>query len=112
MKTVLTVSCRDWLVGNITGSAIPSLTLTNGTTFTSTTSFANYTYQTRIQYVAGLLQNTSIGINHNITVQIEGVANATDGLVAILEVSITGTPHTSCVGSVYMVVLSHNSRVP
>ncbi|KAF8182326.1 hypothetical protein BJ912DRAFT_978603 [Pholiota molesta] len=86
---------RDWLVGNITGSAIPSLTLTNGTTFTSTTSFANYTYQTRIQYVAGLLQNTSIGINHNITVQIEGVANATDGLVAVLEVSITGTPHTS-----------------
>ncbi len=54
---------RDWLVGNITNSDVPSANLTNGSFFNATTSFGGYTYQTNIQYVSGLLQNTSVGIN-------------------------------------------------
>jgi hypothetical protein len=50
-----------------------------------------YTYTTNVAYVAGLLQNTSIGINHNETVPLPGM-NTIDGLVAVLEVHITGKP--------------------
>jgi hypothetical protein len=82
---------RDWLIGNITQSTIPSLNLTNGTTYTAKTSFADYTYETQIQYLSGLLENTNDGINHNVTVGGQGF-NASDGLVAVLQISITDTP--------------------
>jgi len=82
---------RDWLIGNITHSPIPTSNLTNTSAFTGTTSWANYTYQSQISYVSGLLQNTNIGINHNLTVGVGGV-NSTDGLVAVIDVKITGTP--------------------
>ncbi|KAF5360735.1 hypothetical protein D9756_005104 [Leucocoprinus leucothites] len=85
---------RDWLVGNITQSAIPTLNLTNSTTYTGTTSSGGYTYETSIRYVPGLLANSSDGINHNITVGVDGI-NAADGLVAVLDVRITQTPPTS-----------------
>ena len=86
---------RDYIIGNITGSEIPTLTLSNTSTFSGSTSYGNYTYQTSITYVSGLLQNTSVGINHNLTVGVEGVTNAVDGLVALLDVSITARPANS-----------------
>ncbi|KAF9564129.1 hypothetical protein CPC08DRAFT_631721 [Agrocybe pediades] len=82
---------RDWLVGNITGNFIDTPNVTDSTTFTGTTSWSNYTYQTDIKYVSGLLQNTNIGINHNDSVSVNGM-NASDGLVAVLLVKITETP--------------------
>uniref|UniRef100_A0A8H7XQU2 Uncharacterized protein n=2 Tax=Psilocybe cubensis TaxID=181762 RepID=A0A8H7XQU2_PSICU len=81
---------RDWLIGNITGSSIPP-NITNGTTFSGTTSFADFTYHTDITYITGLLENTNDNINHNITVGTEFV-NASDGLVALLDVKITSEP--------------------
>ena len=92
----LYASNRDWLIGNITHSPIPTQNLTNGTTYSGTTSWANYTYQSQITYLTGLLQNTNIGINHNSSVGVNGV-NSTDGFVAVIEVKITGTPPTSYV---------------
>jgi len=85
---------RDWLIGNITHTAIPTSNLTNGSTFSGTTSFANYTYTSQITYVSGLLQNTSDGVNHNTTVSVNGLP-AVDGLVAVIDVQLTGTPPTS-----------------
>ncbi|KIY69251.1 hypothetical protein CYLTODRAFT_420859 [Cylindrobasidium torrendii FP15055 ss-10] len=82
---------RDYMLGNITGSLIPTANLTNTTTFEGTTSFGGYTYKTNIRYVSGLLPNTSIGINHNGSVPVNG-RNAIDGLVALLDVSITTRP--------------------
>ncbi|KAG7445572.1 uncharacterized protein BT62DRAFT_932698 [Guyanagaster necrorhizus] len=90
---------RDYIIGNITGSVIPTLTLTNASTFSGSTSYGNYTYQTSVMYASGLLQNTSIGINHNLTVWVEGVTNAVDGLVAVLDVSISERPANSSSGS-------------
>jgi hypothetical protein len=60
-------------------------------TFSGSTSFGGYTYQTDALYGTGLLPNTSIGINHNITVGING-ANAVDGFVGVLTVRITQRP--------------------
>ncbi|KIK69902.1 hypothetical protein GYMLUDRAFT_67162 [Collybiopsis luxurians FD-317 M1] len=85
---------RDWIIGNITQTNIPTMNLTNSSTYSGTTSYGGYTYSTSVQYVSGLLQNTSVGINHNITVQTSN-SNATDGLVAVLEVKITGKPENS-----------------
>ncbi|KAF8803437.1 hypothetical protein BYT27DRAFT_7110147 [Phlegmacium glaucopus] len=85
---------RDWLIGNITQSPIPTQNLTNTSTFTGTTSWNNYTYQSQISYVSGLLQSTNIGINHNTSVSVNGV-NAVDGLVAVIDVKITAAPSTS-----------------
>ncbi|KAF8876204.1 hypothetical protein CPB84DRAFT_1689262 [Gymnopilus junonius] len=79
---------RDWLIGNITHSTIPTANLTNGTTYSGNTAFANFTYHTDILYLSGLLPDTNIGINHNLTVGGPGV-NASDGLVAILDVKVT-----------------------
>lgn len=90
---------RDYIIGNITGSEIPTLTLSNASTFSGSTSYGNYTYQTSVTYASGLLQNTSVGINHNLTVGIEGVTNAVDGLVAVLDVSISARPANSSSGS-------------
>ncbi|KAF9048122.1 hypothetical protein BDZ89DRAFT_941444 [Hymenopellis radicata] len=85
---------RDYMVGNITGSTIPTLNLTNSSTYSGSTSYDGYTYKTDVKYVSGLLDNTSIGINHNWSVYIDGVTNAVDGLVAVLDVSITERPAT------------------
>jgi len=84
---------RDYLVGNITGFAIPTSTLTNTSTYNGTTTFGNYTYHTGIAYTSGLLQNTSVGVNHFASVG-GGPSNITaiDGLVAVLTVKITGRP--------------------
>jgi hypothetical protein len=82
---------RDWLIGNITQSTIPTANLTNGTTFSGSTSFANYTYQSDIQYLTGYLSNTNDAINHNITVGVNGF-NASDGFLALINVKITATP--------------------
>ncbi|RSH78561.1 uncharacterized protein EHS24_002287 [Apiotrichum porosum] len=82
---------RDELVGNVTQTSVESRNVTTASTFSGQTSYGNYTYQTDVTYVAGLLQNSSIGINHNITVEEDGYA-AIDGLVAVLQVSIVSRP--------------------
>jgi hypothetical protein len=84
---------RDLLVGNVTdqSSQIDSFTLTNGTQFSGSSNYAGFTYQTSVTYVAGYLDNTSIGINHNLSVPVNG-SNAIDGLVAVLTVTITAAP--------------------
>jgi len=85
---------RDWIIGNISQTDIPNLNLTNGSAFSGSTSNANYTYRTSVTYVSGLLPNTSIGINHNLTVSVNNVS-AVDGLVAVMDVQITATPPKS-----------------
>ncbi|KAJ3752257.1 hypothetical protein EV360DRAFT_97492 [Lentinula raphanica] len=81
---------RDWLVGNITGSTIPTESLTNSSSYSGNTASNGFNFSTAVQYVSGLLPNTSVGINHNLTVATNGV-NAVDGLVAVLTVKITAT---------------------
>ncbi|KIK63071.1 hypothetical protein GYMLUDRAFT_163766 [Collybiopsis luxurians FD-317 M1] len=81
---------RDYITGNITGSTIPTESLSNSSTFSGSTSFNGFNYSTSIQYISGLLPNTSSGINHNLTVATDG-QNAVDGLVAVLTVKITAT---------------------
>lgn len=98
---------RDEIVGNITDEVIPTLNLTADHTYTGRTSANGYTYFTDIKFVTGLLENTNDGINHNITVQIEGVVNSTDGYVAVFEVRIEERPEGSGVSlasSPWMVV--------
>ncbi|WWC61719.1 uncharacterized protein I303_104304 [Kwoniella dejecticola CBS 10117] len=85
---------RDQLVGNLTGQAIDTNTLTNTSTFSGTGSYENYTYQTDVQYVSGLLKNSSDDINHYLTVEENG-RPAIDGLVAVLTVKITARPQSS-----------------
>ncbi|KAF8527345.1 hypothetical protein JB92DRAFT_2867069 [Gautieria morchelliformis] len=84
---------RDWVVGNITGSAIPTAELTNTSSYTGTTQNDGYTYQTSVKYTGGLLPNSSNGINHFLSVG-GGPNNITaiDGLVAVLTVNITAQP--------------------
>ncbi|KAF7979194.1 hypothetical protein HWV62_43120 [Athelia sp. TMB] len=83
----------DWLVGNATAqsSIIDTSAVSNTSTFSGSTQYGGYTYQTNVQYISGLLPNTSMGINHNITVGANGVP-ACDGLVALLDVKITAKP--------------------
>ncbi|KAF8073995.1 hypothetical protein FPV67DRAFT_778304 [Lyophyllum atratum] len=85
---------RDWLIGNITQSTIPTTELTNTSTYSGSTSANGYTYQSDVAYVSGLLANTSDAINHNITVAVDG-QNAVDGLVAVFNVRITKRPQTA-----------------
>jgi len=85
---------RDRIIGNISKTEIPTSDLMNGSTFFGTTSWANYTYKSYITYVSGLLENTSYGINHNLSVSVNGVP-AIDGLVAVIDVQITGAPPKS-----------------
>ncbi|KAF8549916.1 hypothetical protein OG21DRAFT_532885 [Imleria badia] len=86
---------RDWMVGNATAqsSIIPTSKLTNASTYSGSTSFNGYTYHTSVNYVSGLLQNTSIGINHYQSVAVNG-SNAIDGLVVVMTVKITSQPST------------------
>ncbi|KAG9045439.1 hypothetical protein FS837_006320 [Tulasnella sp. UAMH 9824] len=93
---------RDWLVGNATSNAFanpnPLATQASttasgpavipGASYTGSTTANGWTYQTTVTYVTGLLEATSVGINHNITVEEDG-RPAVDGLVALLTVSIT-----------------------
>lgn len=81
---------RDWIVGNITGSTIPTASLTNSSSYSGNTSFNGFAFSTTAQYVSGLLPNTSVGINHNLTVATDG-ENAVDGFVVVLTVKITAT---------------------
>jgi hypothetical protein len=46
-------------VGNVTGTMIPLQSVTNQSTFSGQSSFGNYTYQTDVTYVSGLLNDTS-----------------------------------------------------
>ncbi|ETW81879.1 hypothetical protein HETIRDRAFT_318819 [Heterobasidion irregulare TC 32-1] len=87
---------RDWLVGNVTAqsSVIPTSNLTNQSIYSGQTSFDGYIYQTNVQYVSGLLSNTSDGINHYLSVGANGT-NAVDGLVALLEVRLLSKPSSS-----------------
>jgi hypothetical protein len=57
---------RDHMVGNLTAqeNVIPTLNLTNTSTYSGSSSWANYTYETSVKYISGLLQNSSEGINH------------------------------------------------
>ncbi|TDL22125.1 hypothetical protein BD410DRAFT_788816 [Rickenella mellea] len=82
---------RDWLIGNATKQAVNTSSLINGTTFSGSTQNAGYTYQTDVVYVSGLLQNSSDGINHYLTVGVNG-SNAIDGLVAVMTVKIASAP--------------------
>ncbi|WVQ99268.1 hypothetical protein IAU59_006400 [Kwoniella sp. CBS 9459] len=102
---------RDEVVGNLTGQTIDTLTLTNTSTFSGQGSYMNYTYQTDVQYVSGLLKNSSDDINHYITVEEDG-RPAIDGLVAVLTVKIVARPESNAAWStitqspVTMVVLA------
>lgn len=115
-------NARDWLVGNATqftwpypnplqfypASPLPhgaSMDASDGTgviaevpngQVTGRTSANGYTYQTIATYVTGLLGNTSIGVNHNLTVPENGL-QAMDGMVAVLVVSILSEPSNGCV---------------
>ena len=79
---------RDWLIGNATNNFIPTSNLTNSSSYSGTASANGYSYQTNVQYVPGLLQNTSQGINHFQSM----TTNACDGLVAVMTVHITQAP--------------------
>lgn len=50
---------RDELVGNLTGQSIDTRTLSNTSTLSGSATYSNYTYQTDVQYVSGLLKNSS-----------------------------------------------------
>lgn len=85
---------RDYLIGNITNTTVPSEYLNDTVTYSGYTWSAGYTYQTDVIYVANLLQNTSDNINHNWSVATPTV-NASDGLVAVLQVTIHERPPSS-----------------
>jgi len=104
---------RDWLVGNATAqpTVLNTSALTNTSTFSGKTSYGGYTYQTNVKYVSGLLSNTSIGINHNITVGAGGI-NAIDGLVAVLGVTIVERPSTSSSSATWTALLPRTWRFP
>lgn len=82
---------RDQLVGNVTGQTFNTRSVTNETTFKGQSKWANYTYETEVQYVSGLLKNSSDNINHWGSVPVDGFP-AIDGLVAVLTVKIVETP--------------------
>ncbi|ORY32552.1 hypothetical protein BCR39DRAFT_522800 [Naematelia encephala] len=89
---------RDYLVGNLTGTQVESWNVTNQTTYSGTSSHNNYTYRTDVQYVSGLLLNSSDGINHYLTVE-TSTEPAIDGLVAVLTVDILSRPTSSAFAS-------------
>ncbi|KDQ62748.1 hypothetical protein JAAARDRAFT_30658 [Jaapia argillacea MUCL 33604] len=98
---------RDWFVGNATGGQfVNTSTVSNTSTFSGSVSSQGYTYQTDVQYVSGLLQNTSNGINHYLSVGVDG-KNAIDGLVALIQVKITAKPATTTKSSA-----NHSSLPP
>lgn len=84
------------MVGNVTNqtSVIDTTLVTNITTYSGQTTFKNYTYQTDVVYTPGLLSNSSDGINHYLSVGVNG-SNAIDGLVAVMTVRIVSRPPAS-----------------
>jgi hypothetical protein len=52
---------RDQVVGNLTNTPVATRNVTTATTYSGSSSFNNYTYQTDVIYVTGLLDNTSSG---------------------------------------------------
>ena len=95
------------MIGNVTNQAIPTSTLTNTSQFSGQTSWANYTYQTDVSYISGLLSNTSDGVNHYLTVGVNG-SNAIDGLVAVMTAKIVSRPASTSqyVDSSYLFLMS------
>ncbi|KAK8864254.1 hypothetical protein IAR55_001500 [Kwoniella newhampshirensis] len=85
---------RDHLIGNLTGQTVETRNVTNQTTLSGSGMYKNYTYQTDVQYVSGLLRNSSDDINHYYTVEQDGLP-AIDGLVAVMTVRITARPQSS-----------------
>lgn len=85
---------RDYIIGNLTNTTVPTLTLKPNDTWSGDTSAGGYTYHTDVTWVGGLLQNTSVGVNHASTVSTPET-NATDGLVAVMVVKITNRPPNS-----------------
>lgn len=81
----------DLIIGNISSSSVDGTSLTNSSTFSGQSSANNFTYKTDVTYVWGLLPDTSVGINHNTTVGVNG-HTAIDGWVALLDVTITTKP--------------------
>lgn len=83
------------MIGNITNqtSLIKTTEVTNTSTFSGRTTYGNYTYQTDVAYVSGLLANSSNGVNHYLSVGANGT-NAADGLVAVMHVKIVERPLT------------------
>ncbi|KAJ3871612.1 hypothetical protein F5879DRAFT_430342 [Lentinula edodes] len=102
---------RDWIVGNITGSTIPTASLTNSSSYSGNTSSNGFSFSTTVQYVSGLLPNTSVGINHNLTVATDG-ENAVDGFVAVLTVKITATNSSASAAPSATSNSSSNSAAP
>jgi hypothetical protein len=89
----LTSIRRDYLVGNATAqsSVIPTLNLTNTSTYSGQTTINDYVYQTSVVYASGLLANSSDGINHAGEIHVDGLP-AVDGLVALMTVRILQRP--------------------
>ncbi|KAL1747126.1 hypothetical protein HDZ31DRAFT_80707 [Schizophyllum fasciatum] len=85
---------RDQIVGNITGSAIDASSLSDGKSFSGSSEYNGYKYQTDVEYKSGLLDATSDGINHYQSVPADGQP-AIDGYVAVLTVKITERGQTS-----------------
>ncbi|KAJ7578175.1 hypothetical protein C8J56DRAFT_357642 [Mycena floridula] len=85
---------RDYIVGNLTNTTVPTLQLNSSVTWSGSTWSNGWTYQTDVIYVPNLLQNTSSGINHGDTVSTPQT-NAVDGLVAVMTAKITGRPPSS-----------------
>jgi hypothetical protein len=79
---------RDQFVGTLVGKDVATRSVKAGDTFEVETSWNGWTYRTDAEYVAGLLDATSEGINHADTVGVDGKPSV-DGLVAVLTVSIT-----------------------
>lgn len=86
------------MIGNATNQTelIPTLDLTNTSTYSGLTTFNNYTYQTDVSYISGLLANSSDGVNHYLSVGVDG-RPAIDGLVAVMQVKIISRPASSYV---------------
>lgn len=97
---------RDLLIGNVTAQTKPinTSTLTNGSLFSGSSSYAGYTYQTTVVYTAGYAENSSIGINHNGSVAVDG-RFAVDGLVAVMTVRISAQPQGALVNSGFFCLL-------
>lgn len=77
---------RDYLVGNLTGTTVPSRNVTNQTTYSGSTTYNNYTYQTDVQYVSGLLQNTSgrswtsMARRFQVSAKVSALTQSSDGI--------------------------------
>lgn len=81
---------RDMLVGDLVGAKINTTGLKPGDRFEGESSYQDWTFHTVAEYVGGLLERTSIGINHAETVG--GGGPAIDGLVAVITSKVVSKP--------------------